>query len=226
MIYYSASNNATKNCDSDEWYWHYPTYLAQDYNGHFHLHGHMFGHNYPYNANWGVRDDTLPYPYMVPTGVTACVGVPPAESNYWYGWRPNVVWNPDYLAMYVYMIFEIKITYSAGVFSGISWAIFSEFDTSRLLTGADHPDSFGKSMCVDYSNNVYTAYRRDKSKWNRGVGLGIVQKLNGVNGARMWMVQLGDDTNNVEPTGMTMNDVTNKLLISGYNVFWTGSREV
>jgi hypothetical protein len=40
------------------------------------------------------------------------------------------------------------------------------------------------------------------------------------------MVELGDDTNHVEPTGMTMNDVTYQLLISGYNVFWTGVREV
>jgi hypothetical protein len=124
------------------------------------------------------------------------------------------------------MIFEIKITYSAGVFSGISWAIYSEFDSSRVLTGLARSSSYGRSMCIDYSNNVYTAYRRDKDYWAGGVGLGIVQKLNGVNGARMWMVQLGDDMNNVEPTGMTMNDVTNKLLISGYNVFWTGSREV
>lgn len=42
----------------------------------------------------------------------------------------------------------------------------------------------------------------------------------------MWMIQLGDKTNNVETTGMTMNDASQKLLISGNNPFWTGPQNV
>ena len=53
-----------------------------------------------------------------------------------------------------------------------------------------------------------------------------MQKLSGASGARLWMVQLGDKTNDVETTGMTMNDATNMLLISGNNPFWTGPQNV
>ena len=52
MLIYDEINNPTKYCDSDEWYTHYPIYLAQDYAGNFHIHGHFYGWNYPYNAYW------------------------------------------------------------------------------------------------------------------------------------------------------------------------------
>jgi hypothetical protein len=41
------------------------------------------------------------------------------------------------------MIFELKINYAAGVFTGLAWSILNEWDTSRVTTGANPPASFG-----------------------------------------------------------------------------------
>lgn len=98
MLYFDQRNNATKYCDSDEWYTHYPIYMAQDYAGNFHIHGHFFGWNYPYSSYWqtGVIDGTLyGWPYMPTQWAPACGG--PGESGTWMGWRnnPQYNWNDD-----------------------------------------------------------------------------------------------------------------------------------
>ena len=93
MLYYDEENNPTKYCDSDEWYTHYPIYLAQDYAGNFHIHGHFFGWNYPYTSYWGGSDPTAAWPYLFVGGL-AC-GAPPAESGTWMGWRPAYNWQDD-----------------------------------------------------------------------------------------------------------------------------------
>jgi hypothetical protein len=53
------------------------------------------------------------------------------------------------------MIFQLKIEYSLGEFTGIAWSILTEHDLTRQIYLLDAPASYGRSMAIDTFNDVY-----------------------------------------------------------------------